>query len=181
MDNDGVDELVLGTYFGTPRLYHFNNHDITDSLIADETFLFQVAGKDTISPYIGRQIVPAIADINGDSIPEMFFGLLRGGLEFAVNEKDGKFGAINKIAKDLKVVIYPNPSNNQFVIQLPINNFNWKITCFNIDGQLIQESFMNRNEKQVQIQQQWPNGIYLIKMTNELGEVLVSKLLVNRN
>jgi hypothetical protein len=111
----------------------------------------------------------------------MFFGLLRGGLEFAVNEKDGKFGAINKIAKDLKVVIYPNPSNNQFVIQLPINNFNWKISCFNIDGQLIQESFMNRNEKQVQIQQQWPNGIYLIKMTNELGEVLVSKLLVNRN
>ena len=181
LDNDGVDELVLGTYFGTPRLYHFNNHDITDSLIADETFLYQVAGKDTVSPYIGRQIVPAIADINGDSIPEMFFGLLRGGLEFAVNEKDGKFGTINKITKDLKVVIYPNPSNNQFVIQLPINNFNWKITCFNIDGQLIQESFMNRNEKQVQIQQQWPNGIYLIKMTNELGEVLVSKLLVNRN
>ena len=59
--------------------------------------------------------------------------------------------------------------------------FNWKITCYNIDGKLIQESFMNRNEKQVQIQQQWSNGIYLIKMTNELGEVLTSKLLVNRN
>ena len=181
LDNDGVDELVLGTYFGTPRLYHFSNHNITDSLIADETFLYQVAGKDTISPYFGQQIVPAIADINGDSIPEMFFGLKRGGLEFAENEKSGKFGTVNKLTKDLKLSIYPNPSNNQFIIKLPSNNFNWKITCYNIDGKLIQESFMNRNEKQVQIQQQWSNGIYLIKMTNELGDVLVSKLLVNRN
>lgn len=181
LNKDGIDEMVLGTFFGTPRLYHFHNHDYTDSLIADESFLYQVIKGDTLKPYMGQQVVPAIADINGDSIPEMFFGLKRGGIEFAENDKAGKFDAVKKWNADVKLKVYPNPSKGQFVIELSENRELVNIEILGLNGSVLLKNFMNCGENKLYVKSNLPSGIYFVKLYNSRGENITAKLFIDAN
>jgi hypothetical protein len=181
LNNDGIKELVVGTFFGKMRLYHINNHSMSDSLIADESMIYQNFGIDSFVPKIGFRLTPAIADLDGDSIPEMMFGMIRGGLEFAKSDfSKAKIGLTPINTTSFNVTIYPNPANSQFVIQLPPNSHSWKVSAFSSAGSLIYKSSINRGEKGLSVKCDWDNGIYIIQLQNEFGQTISKKLLIHK-
>lgn len=181
LNNDGIKELVVGTFFGKMRLYHINNHSMSDSLIADESMLYQNFGKDTFVPKIGFRLTHAFADLDGDSIPEMFIGMTRGGIEFAKSDfSKVKIGLTPINTATFNVNIYPNPANSQFVIQLPPNSYSWKVSAFSSAGSLIYKSSINRGEKGLSVKCDWDTGIYIIQLQNEFGQTISKKLLIHK-
>lgn len=179
LNNDGIQELVVGTYFGGVRLYHINGHSYTDSLIADETMLYQNFNKDTFVPYMGLKIVPAIADIDGDSIPEMFFGMLRGGIEFAKSD----YSKVKNQVIELDYInsntkLYPNPAENQFILEIPATNNYWNLSVLSVQGNKVHENHVSPWEKAVQIKFDLPNGLYFVQLENGKGQKIVKKIII---
>ena len=182
LNNDGIKELVVGTFFGGVRLYHIHEHPYTDSLIADETMLYQDFNKDTFVPYMSYRTVPAIADLDGDSIPEMMFGLLRGGLEFAKSDYSKvKIGIDNKSLAQTQLKIFPNPAKNNFTIQIPANQNEWIISILDIQGAEFAKTRMNKWESAIQVKLNAPTGVYLIKLSNKFGDTITQKLLLSND
>ena len=181
LNNDGIQELVVGTFFGKFRLYHINNHSMSDSLIADESMLYQNFGIDTFVPKIGFRLTPAIADLDGDSIPEMMFGMMRGGIDFAKSDYSKvKIGIKPINTQTFPVNVYPNPANSSFTIDLPLNSNLWNVNVFTSAGSLVYKSSINIGEKALSVKCDWDNGMYLVQIQNEFGQMITKKLLVHQ-
>ena len=178
LNNDGIVEMVVGTYFGGTRLYHIHNHPITDSLIADESWMYQSFDKDTFSPYMGLKIAPSAGDLDGDSIPEVVFGLLRGGIEYAKSDFSKIKNGFNADYYDRNTRIFPNPARQQFIIQIPSSELNWKLQIFTDHGRLVQEKEIFHLEKSIQVKVDLPSGIYFLKLINNNGVQINKKLII---
>ncbi len=181
LNNDGIQELVVGTYFGKNRLYHINNHAITDSLIADESWLYQEFNQDTFTPYMGLKTVPAIGDLDGDSIPEVVFGMLRGGIEYAKSDFSKVKSGLNRDFYDKNTKIFPNPAHKHFILQIPSSEQQWKLQIFTDHGILVQLKDISLWENAVQIKIDLPYGIYFLKLENGKGIQINKKLIIAEN
>jgi len=79
---------------------------------------------------------------------------------------------------EISVNIYPNPSNGIFTINFPVkNNDKTKVTILNINGQKINDIYINDCSKNIDISEQ-PKGIYLLKIENGINSVY-RKLIIN--
>ncbi len=70
LDTSGLPYMLVGSWQGWLYVYRSKTPCIADGVIP----------VDTIKLNLGRKIVPAIGDLNGDSIPEIAIGTLGGGL-----------------------------------------------------------------------------------------------------
>ncbi len=87
------------------------------------------------------------------------------------------FGVVSTIPKNLDV--YPNPSNGQINIKLPVAKKGMTLSIINTLGQIVhQENIINvYPAKDHKIQLNVPAGIYVIKMNTE-SEVFTSKITI---
>ena len=182
LNNDGEIEVVVGNYFGQPRIYHIENHPYTDSLIAEENFIHYVSEFDTIGNYyVGGKNTPAIADLNGDSIPEIIFGNLRGGLVFTKNLVSKNSVSTDKIVKRHVLNLSPNPlkSGEMALISSPEIQKSWKVNVYNSVGMLIKQSVINKNEKEISVNMTYDSGVYFVElMSTDYSQTANGKLLI---
>lgn len=182
LNNDGELEVVVGNFFGQPRVYHIENHPYTDSLIADENFIHFVSESDTISNYfIGGKNIPAIADLNGDSIPEIVFGNLRGGLVFTKNLKSQTSVSTVKLKERISLTLSPNPVKygEMAIVTSPALHKKWSVNVYNSVGLLVHQDVINKNEKGVSINANFESGVYFIELTaTDFSQTANGKMLI---
>ncbi|MBS3913596.1 MAG: T9SS type A sorting domain-containing protein [Bacteroidetes bacterium] len=182
INRDGIQELLVGCASGIVRLYHYAGHSVTDSLIADTSWLWKKSFADSIVPDFGYRITLSGADITGDSIPEILIGCSRGGLHMA-----SSLGTVlgvkhfQKIAKLGDYDLFPNPANNYFEITRDNSLENWNIIIRDISGKVVLESEINRNENHKRISvSRIPVGVYVVELHGK-NAVSTEKLVIQND
>jgi hypothetical protein len=75
-----------------------------------------------------------------------------------------------------QLVIYPNPTNGQVTLQLPIEFLNSIVSVFNMSGQLV-HSIPQVSSQRIEIDFILPKGFYLLEVESASGKILRTKLL----
>lgn len=170
-NGDGKVEMIVGTAYGYSRLYTIDGHPYTDSLFADTTWFYEKKFADSVLPSMGSRIIPAFAELTGDSLMEAVFGLGRGGLQWAssLNAKKPLIGT-EKISK-IDITLYPNPTKTVVNIQRS-NVFQSQllVKVYNLQQDLVYQTQLLPHENGVGIPvENWSSGVYWVKVQDENG------------
>ena len=180
VNGDGKVELMVGTAYGYTRLYNINGHPFTDSLFADTSWFYQKNFADSTLPSLGSRIIPAFAELTGDTLMEVVFGLGRGGLNWASSLSAPKPIIGTKNISTLNLKLFPNPCDQ--TVQILRGNGavgELNIKMYNIHQQEIYSTHLSPNEPGVGIPtDQLSNGVYFVNVDNENGKNQQIKLLV---
>lgn len=181
-DNDGTYEVLVGTAFGTPRLYHVAGRSVYDSLIADKRWLWQFSVSDSIVPDFGGLIVPANADLDGDSFPEIVFGNSRGGLILATTKTSTASTGIHKpVSRELHFNMFPNPANNELWIDRKEYQTAMRVTLVDVSGREVLNATLPKGDPTIRLDvSNVTQGIYWVQITGENTKG-VQKVLIQRN
>ncbi|MFM6952694.1 MAG: T9SS type A sorting domain-containing protein, partial [Bacteroidota bacterium] len=170
-NGDGKVEMIVGTAYGYSRLYTIDGHPYTDSLFADTNWFYEKKFADSVLPSMGSRIIPAFAELTGDSLMEAVFGLGRGGLQWAssLNAKKPLIGT-EKISK-IDITLYPNPTKTFVNIQrsnaLQSQLF---VKVYNLQQDLVYQTQLLPHENGVGIPvENWSSGVYWVKVQDENG------------
>lgn len=170
-NGDGKVEMIVGTAYGYSRLYTIDGHPYTDSLFADTTWFYEKKFADSVLPSMGSRIIPAFAELTGDSLMEAVFGLGRGGLQWAssLNAKKPLIGT-EKISK-IAITLYPNPTKTFVNIQRSnVLQSQLFVKVYNLQQDLVYQTQLLPHENGVGIPvENWSSGVYWVKVQDENG------------
>ncbi|MEY2871261.1 MAG: Secretion system C-terminal sorting domain, partial [Bacteroidota bacterium] len=137
----------------------------------DTTWMYEYKFSDSTLPSMGSRIIPAFAELTGDSLMEGVFGLGRGGFQWtsSLNTKKPTIGI--KESKVLEFMVYPNPSKHVFTLQRAQNTQGeLNVTVYNLQQDVVYKTHLQANELGVGIpSESWASGVYMIQLTNEEG------------
>ncbi|NBP06256.1 MAG: hypothetical protein EBV15_08585 [Bacteroidetes bacterium] len=166
VDNDGQQDVLLGTSFGKVRMYKPTGRSIYDSLSAIEGWLWQRTANDSIEPDLGNRVNVAAADLNNDSIPELIFGNGRGGLHFA-KIPTAKVAGLRKFGNLEIPKVFPNPAFDKVTITRKTITEKWSMTLLDASGRFCRQWVMLPGERHFSAQIiGFSPGFYTIHMDN---------------
>jgi len=125
LNQNGKPDLLVGDKFG--KLSYYPDFDTVSTLIAASSSLlydYRTAQRST-GKLFSTYTVPAVANLDQDSIPDIMLGCRRGGLFFLGSYNNG-FELIGKksgieeeaqMPKQVDISIYPNPTNDHFTLK----------------------------------------------------------------
>ncbi len=181
IDNDGNLEIILGTLYGDLRIYHPENHKLTDSLIAEQYTFYNQSNGDTSVILGGAWLKPTFNDLTGDTIPELICGTLRGGLIFGqsiLSKKRANSTFHSTVHSTFKV--YPNPAINSIIIENPVQTSSWNVKIMSADGRELKQSKINSGEPAISEDVHiLGTGIYFITLENRTQKI-TQKLIIDR-
>jgi hypothetical protein len=127
-------------------------------------------------------LVPAAADLDGDSFPEIIYGNSRGGLMLAttIASKTGnsvrKFKSLNQ-----SFTLYPNPASGSVLLSRKGSNRNWRVELTDLQGRVISQAQLRIGETDIFLETSaLAQGIYLVRVTDGTQQGS-AKLVVQRN
>lgn len=179
IDRDGADDIIIGTSFGTPRLYHPAGRSVFDSLSAVNNWLFRRVFADSAVPDMGSRITVAAADLNRDSLPELFFGNARGGLYMA---KLPTTQLLRRYAVNLpeSPVLYPNPASSIVHITRKRATEDWNISLTDAAGRTVRTARMMPGESSFGLDVTGVVAGYYIVQVNNGGGRSSAPLIISR-
>lgn len=123
---------------------------------------------ENVTSFRGHHIVPAIADVNGDSILDVIIGNQSGGVEYFEGSEKIKIPDIGVEAPIVVsgkewLVIYPNPSRTGWV-SADISSFDRvpDYQLIDIRGNVLREGVWDSNSKYFDL----ATGVYIIRMSD---------------
>ena len=139
--------LFVGSERG--RIFHYDN--ISNNLNGS----FNLVDSNVLNIYTGPNNVPAIYDLNNDTIFDFLIGNKRGGISLHYGSMDTTVSNnIHEIKTD-KYILFPNPSSKKINSNVPLNT---SYEIYSVDGGLIQQGYFNM---EIDIEG-LENGIYFI-------------------
>ncbi|MBL7811246.1 MAG: T9SS type A sorting domain-containing protein [Bacteroidetes bacterium] len=181
IDNDGSQEILLGTAHGVPRLYKPTGRSIYDSLSAEKDWAWQMSFGDSVEPDFGSRIIPAAADIDGDSIPELVFGLSRGGLVLLTSRNSQTGIGVKKLSHQFTWSLFPNPAGELVTIRRPNGSEQWQITIYDATGREVQKSKLLPGEHALGLSvARLKSGVYTVTVANGEAQSCRKLLIQNR-
>jgi hypothetical protein len=179
INGDGKVEMIVGTAYGYSRLYNIDGHPYTDSLFADTTWFYEKTATDSAMPMMGSLIVPAFAELTGDTLMEAVFGLGRGGLQWASSLKSKGPSINTKAPSGLAFTVFPNPSKMSVTFQRGDNcRGDVELLVSNLKGDIVYQTHLQSNERGVGIAiESWPAGVYTARLMDEAGQQAYVKLI----
>ncbi|NET36987.1 MAG: T9SS type A sorting domain-containing protein, partial [Cyanothece sp. SIO1E1] len=163
-------QLFVGNRIGTVERYG----DIQGNLAGDFTLLGDIPGID-----VGAEATIGLANIGGDEYLNLIVGNKRGGIElwetpYAPFLNVSTTG--DPALPDLEWQIVPNPSRDQFQINIKEDGFlNWHWEVFSADGQRIKVGQSQASTENISLGT-YPSGVYWVRL--KLGERLSTKKLL---
>lgn len=177
LDNDGKYDLVVGGQEGYFRIYRNIEKNLNGRFELSDSLIFS-NGK-FYNHDLGSRIKPFAADLNGDSIPEIITGNIRGGLNFfkGFRIKNEKPGSIRMVSSD-DLKIYPNPAVTTIRIEWPVY-ISGNIEIFSAEGRSCLKTGFSGTSSEVNVSG-LSSGLYYIHFQTEEGNTTSKKLNIVR-
>jgi len=120
LDKDGKPDLLVGDRFG--RLFYYHDFDTVTSLVPSSQSLVYDYGTNARSTgkLFSTNVIPAVANLDQDTLPDIMLGGTRGGLFFLGSVNNGfevlHTSGIEPTMADipLSMKLYPNPAKDYF-------------------------------------------------------------------
>jgi hypothetical protein len=164
IDKDGNLDLVVGNNSGKVKIFRNFKTNTSNIFTADSTWYQNQVLNQSVFRRWGEFLSPALADLNGDTFPELAFGNLGGGISLMVNRLGANLVALE--VNEPNWALFPNPGKGG-------EKLYWKgkspeiLQIFNAQGKQIQswKSLTFQNEKSIVLPKVGA-GIYFIKMAD---------------
>ncbi len=172
VDIDNQYYLICGAKNG--YLHYYNNID------GNWNGTFNLVTPSLHDINIGDYSAPLVSDINNDNRLEMFLGNIRGGLACfqsanITNVNLNDYRLLNKVS------IYPNPTENDFFVdltQLNIGSFQTvKYLVTDVSGRVIQNGNLKKTKTRIDCKN-FTKGVYFLSV-NVDGQLLSRKIVIN--
>jgi len=191
MDKDGKPDLLLGDEFG--RLWYYHDFDTINKLVPTNRILVWDNGANKVDSnrIFSRYSIPAVADLDDDSLPDIMLGCLRGGLIFLGSANHGFENLRNSGLETavpyhpIHIDLFPNPAKDVVVLEYnnPAERQNTTLVVTDILGrQVLSQAFVMQNGKADErfSTNQLSNGMYIVALYS--GDILISsnKLIIEK-
>ena len=110
--------------------------------------------------YTGPNNVPAIYDLNNDTIFDFLIGNKRGGISLHYGSMDSTVSNNIREIKTAKYILFPNPSSKKINSNVPLNT---SYEIYSVDGGLIQQGYFNMEIELIKIIYSTKNTILIVK------------------
>lgn len=176
-NGNGDPDLVAGNEWGKLFLFADIRQKINQRIVpSQQNFFFpETAILTDISPTTFG--APAIEDVDGDNLPDLFIGTFRGGIEFYKNSTN-QLSVIDREQLEKQLQLYPNPTSD--FIQLVLNtheNSLEKVSLRDIQGRLLFETPINQLQSYQLDLGSYSPGLYLVEVQFNRGGSLVKKVI----
>lgn len=176
-NGNGDPDLVAGNEWGSLYLFADIRQKINQRITpSQQNFFFPSTAIQTdIKP--ANYGAPAIEDVDGDNLPDLFIGTFRGGIEFYKNSSN-QLSVVDWALLEKQLQLYPNPAKD--VIQLVLNsneNSMEFLRLRDLQGRLLyEESLKQLQSHQLNLNNYAP-GLYLLELQFTRGGSLVKKVI----
>ncbi|MEO1415188.1 MAG: T9SS type A sorting domain-containing protein [Bacteroidota bacterium] len=143
-----------------------------------ETFMFLVVDPDSG----GRRL--NLVDVNNGQListtpfPDLIFEIECDNLVFARTAYSNAPTSVREIAQT-ELQLYPNPTNGQFVLELPEGVQAERISVFDVQGREVAFSQIQQSPSDVVLKlEPTASGVYQVQVQTQAGELLVKKLIL---
>jgi hypothetical protein len=188
-DHDGKPDLIMGTKSNGIHYYH-DITDHVDTLVPrDSLFKNMTTGLFDGQNQLGYFLSPAAAQLNGDSIPDLMIGTVRGGLYYMSSINDGyrwlgsRVGLAENIQPELmKGTVFPNPASTSLTFKYQDAPEGERVNMIISDilgRQVITRSIILQSGGQQQFDlQNISNGLYIFNVMNSNGQNLLNEKVI---
>jgi len=122
LDKDGKADLLVGDRFG--RLFYYHDFDTVGTLKAStQSLLYDYrTSQRYANKLFSTYVIPAVANLDQDSFPDIMLGCRRGGLIFLGSYNNGFESLLNTGVSEpitpmpVNLKLYPNPANDYFTL-----------------------------------------------------------------
>ena len=156
--------LIIGSEIGELNYY--------DNISGNLDGLFDLYNGPASNLYEGERVSASRFDWNNDGLPDLIIGNYRGGLSFFRGDLTS---SISEVEEADKVLIYPNPANDQLTIELEEAG-NYQLRIYSSSGQLVLQDAFNTNRFQINTQS-YQEGYYYIQLENS-NEILRKAIVI---
>lgn len=170
LNNNGNPDLVIGNEWGSLYFYADIRNNITAQIPVSNQAFYYPSVNVTRDLRPGQFVSPAIGEVNGDNLPELFIGTFRGGIEMYVNTTSLVSVSTERIENALS--IYPNPTTDLLTVRLQSDLAQLKAyRLFDMQGRQLQQAQLSAQEVELQLNA-YPQGIYLLELQTSTGQRL---------
>ncbi|HYG39257.1 MAG TPA: T9SS type A sorting domain-containing protein [Cytophagales bacterium] len=164
LDHTGTEELIIGDRSGKLKFFFDWQKELDGVFTNSPDFLLNEFSEKFESVFFGKEIFPTAGDLNNDGLPELILGTNGGGLIYLKNETAVN-GSENEIGKS-KLRIYPNPSNNTFLIESETGGV---VEVFSLLGQRVFSKSIEEGKANIDLNK-YEKGTYIVRMTSSAGK-----------
>ena len=178
LDRDGNYEILIGSETG--RVFLYRNFDASANRVCEEITQIYSDNKGVgySDLFFGTKSSASSADIDGDSIPEILIGNIRGGIRMYEAKIKGIISGVrqNNVSQ-ASWLLYPNPAQSIISVRTDKNSEGLNYVVFDNMGRTWLNGTLEAYETAIQIQS-LPAGMFFIKAMDADGNAKVSRFLV---
>ncbi len=166
-DADGKAELLTAAANGQLKLYRMPDQPDGKLTLLDS--LSSVG-------FAGSNLLTAVADLNGDNLPDLMLGTGTGGLRYLRNTSVK--AVITAVSEPVRPWVYPNPTTGFVTIHAPRSG---QVLVFSGTGQAVGagRTVQAGEDSTLDLSAQ-PDGVYLVRLTADNGTVSTQKVVLWR-
>ena len=166
LNGDQKNELLVATSSGQVRVYQFPDRLDQPLTLLDSLPALGVPGKG---------LVAALADLDGDQLPDLMLGSLAGGLRYLKNTSQ-KIVITGVTEEPTGPWAFPNPTSRYVTIRAP---YNGRVELLSLSGRIVLpgQAVRANTEKTLDLGNV-PGGTYLLRLSAGPNPAQVQKLIV---
>lgn len=181
MDIDGDDtlEIIVANSLGSVRMYRIDGSKPTGTFVQLDSFYFMKAfqGQRFYSPDMGNFTSACLADLNGDTVPELLISGNRGGVQylksnFAYRHKTSLNRPVYKT-----INAFPNPADKRIEFALDADQISG-IEVYNSVGQAIELTYSAGDAITLLDVSALQTGFYIMRIYTDSGVVYTARFQV---
>ncbi len=178
LNGDSILEILVGNSLGTLRMYEVNGISPTSTFKQLDSFHYisGFSGKKFISPDLGSYIAPCLADLDGDTVPEIIIAGNRGGVQYLNNGFKYQRNVSIMETRHISINGYPNPAGNYIEFSIDAAEAA-NVEVFNSLGQMIHADYSHEGPVRLNTSD-LNTGFYIIAIRMNNHQLYTSKFQV---
>ena len=177
INRNGKLDCLIGSQDGHIIIYYDIEGNTTGTWTQSFNNIHNFTFKQDLEVKLGNNIFPAIANLDGDTFPDIIVGSDKGGLFFLRNNLGPTAIQESKIVADPLLKLYPNPTNQILNVDLPNQNRIKSLWITDVSGKKLDLGYELKDNSVKINTEPLPKGMYLITVINSNNQSFNAKFM----